>query len=272
MTPALDLHTPEGNMRGLLKARASLDPVDVFTWFTGNVHAWMPGGKFRPLFGLEGYNVARAVEAERGYDLLTREAVFYLDPQSREVLDHWKNPFTEEEVDIVHIWNDPVNQQLRLEGPRGPWHVPITGIGDDLYFNMDVFLAYPSPLPRSDWPENSQDDLYQAAELFQFFCSRKEIEDPNIKSAATRVSWTRLAPWLPFMKMADRPGQLVYHCRGKKLAGGYEELPKWIRDQIEAKGPRYREAPKEFTQPNETSWTYFKKLEARHPDTPKRGA
>jgi uncharacterized protein DUF1838 len=257
----LNLDNPPDNLRGLLKARASLDGTDVVTWFTGNVHAMAPQGQFRPVFGLEGYNVARAVEAEGGYDLLTREAVFYLDPVTREILERWKNPFNDEGVDVVHIWNDPVNQQMRLEGPRGPWRVPVTGIGDEIYFNFDIFLAYPSPLSRAEFPENSQDDLYQAAELFQFFCSRKQIEDESVQSAACQVSWTRIAPWLPFMKMADRPGQLVYHCRGRKL-NGFAELPNWIQDYVEKNGPQFKTAPTEFTTPNETSWTYFKKLAA----------
>lgn len=244
---------PMSNLAAFMKARASLDGADQFTWLTGNVHSWMPKGQFRHLFGFEGYNVARAVEAEGGYDLLTREAVFYLDPQSREILERWSNPFTETEVDVVHVLNDPVNQQMR-------YPVPTTGVGDDLYFNADIFLAYPSPLPRAEFPENSQDDLYQAAELFQFFCKRSEIEDPAVISASSQVSWTRIAPWLPFMAMGDRPGNLVYHCRGKKLEGGWAQLPEWLRNHVDANYPQFKTAPTEFTKPNETSWTYFRKL------------
>lgn len=260
----MNLDAPADNLRAFLKVRASLDGSDAVTWFTGTTHAWMPGGKFAPLFGFEGYNVARAVEIEGGYDLLAREAVFYLDPTTREPLERWTNPLSGADVEVVHIWNDPVNQQLRLDGPRGPWRVPTTAIGDELFFNVDVFLAYPSPLSRAEFPEHSQDDLYQAAELFQFFCKRQDVENAAISSAPTLVSWTRLGPWLPWMSMADRPGMLVYHGRGAKLARGYMDLPAWIRERVETLNPRFAEAPREFTAPNETSWTYFRKsLERR---------
>lgn len=260
----MNLDQPAGNLRAFVKARASLDGSDQVTWFTGTTHAWMPAGKFAPLFGFEGYNVARAAEVDGGYDLLTREAVFYTDLRSGMPLERWANPFTSGDVEVAHIWNDPVNQQFRLEGPRGPWRVPVTGIGDDLFFNVDVFLAYPSPLSRAEFPEHSQDDLYQAAELFQFFCKRTDIEDPASLNAPTLCSWTRLGPWLPWMRMADRPGMLVYHGRGAKLAGGFGELPAWIRERVEREGPRFAGSPREFTTPNETSWTSFKKaLEAR---------
>ncbi|MCA1832307.1 MAG: DUF1838 family protein [Actinomycetota bacterium] len=256
----MNLDDPAQNLCAFLKARASLGGEDTVTWFTGTTHAWMPAGKFAPLFGFEGYNIARAVVADGGYDLLTREAVFYIDLRSGEPLDQWANPFSNENVTVAHIWNDPVNQQLRLDGPRGPWRVPVTGIGDDLFFNVDVFLAYPSPLPRAQFPEHSQDDLYQAAELFQFFCKRHDIEDESLMSAPALVSWTRLGPWLPWMRMGDRTGQLVYHGRGAKLAGGYADLPGWIRERVEATDARYAGAPREFTAPNATSWTEFRKI------------
>lgn len=258
----MDLDVPADNLRAFMKARASLDGADTFTWFAGNVHAWIPGEPARHLFGFEGTNVARAVEVEGGFDLLSREAVFYLDPETREILDRWHNPFSDADVSVVHVWNDPVNLPMRADGPRGPFRAPVTRIGDDLFFNVDVFLAYPSPLSRAEYPDESQDDLYQAAELFQFFCKIGDIEDDAVVSAPTQVSWTRLGPWLPWMRMGARPGQLVYHCRGAKLAS-FDELPERIRAAVDAHDPTYRSAPTEFTQPNETSWTYYKKLHTR---------
>jgi hypothetical protein len=249
-------------MRALLKARASLDGEDTVTWFAGNIYAWMPDGEHHHVFGLEGYNVARVVEADGGYDLLTREAVFYLDPLSREILDRWTNPFTGNDVPVVHIWNDPVNQLLRVDGPRGPFRLPVMRMGDDVFMNMDVLLAYPSPLPRAEFPDHSQADLYHAAELFQFFCKAADFDDADRVSIPAQVSWTRIAPWVPFMGMGDRPGNLVYHCRGTKLAGGYADLPAAIREHVEANKPEFAAAPREISGPNETSWTYFRKLVA----------
>lgn len=253
----LDLSAPADNLRAFMKARASLDGTDSYTWFTGNVYAMMPGRNVG-LFGIEGFNVARVVEADGGFDLLTREAVFYTDLATHEILRTWANPLNEQTVDVIHIWNEPVNQRIRLDGPR-PFRAPVTPLGDDICFNADVFLVYPSPLPRAQFPDNSQNDLYQAAELFQFFCSRAEVEDETTTSAACAISWTRIAPWLPFMRMADAPGQLVYQCRGTKL-GSYDELPAWIRDEVDATAPQFARAPGSFTEPNETSWTYFRKL------------
>lgn len=257
---SLDLASPAGGLAALVRARASLDGADRVFWFTGDVWAWEPGKQQRPVFGFEGYNVARAVPADGGYDLLTREAVFYVDLTTRQPIDRWASPFTGDEVAVVHIWNDPVNFPMREAGPRGPFRLPMTDCGEECVITLDVFLTYPSPLPRAEFPENSQDDLYQGAELFHFFCRRADLEREGSVDAPARVSWTRIGPWLPWMKMADRPGQLVYHGQGYKLPGGYGALPEWIRRRVKTEKPEFAAAPREFTQPNESSWTYFRKL------------
>jgi hypothetical protein len=56
----------------------------------------------------------------------------------------------------------------------------------------------------------------------------------------------------------------VYHCRGRKLMGGYAELPQHLQAYVDANHPEYRTAPTEITGPNETSWTYYMK---GHPPT-----
>ncbi len=260
---SLNLDDPNDALRALIKARASLEPVDVVTWFAGDVYPWIPGEAARaPIFGLEGFNVARAVEVDGGFDLLTREAVFYLDPRTRQIIDAWENPFTTEKVDVVHIWNDPVNQRLRAQMPWGPFRVPTFDLAGELTFKLDVFLAYPNPLPPSEFPEVSGSDTYQAAELFGFTTTRAAIDDPGVTDAPTHCSWTRIAPWLPFMGMGDRAGHLVYHAEGRKVPGGFDGLPAFVKERVERDAPRYASAPTEFTEPNATSWTEYRKLRA----------
>ncbi|MFE3454212.1 DUF1838 family protein [Nonomuraea sp. NPDC059194] len=252
-------------MMDLVRIRADLSGAQVTVWWTGDVYAWLPGDGPHHLFGFEGVNVSRAVPADGGYRLLSREAAFYLDPVTREILDGWDNRYTGEKVDVLHVWNDPVNQYW----PRG-LEPSTTRIGTDVVVNADVLLAYPSPLPVADYPDNSGDDTYRAMELFQFFARATDVDDPDMANVPCTLSWTRVAPWLPWMRMADRPGALVYHCRGAKLAD-WAAVPERTREFIAAHGPRFAEAPEAWSAPNETSWTSFR-WRAIHPSDDARQA
>ncbi|MER6782737.1 MULTISPECIES: DUF1838 family protein [unclassified Streptomyces] len=239
MTPAQLLHA-------FARTRASLDGGEVTFLWSGDIYSWAPDQPYRRLFGFEGLNVARLVPDPEtdGFQLLTREAAFFLDPQTREILETW------EDKPVVHIWNDPANLRLR------PFPVPLTELGDQVCFSLEIPLAYPSPLPVADYPLNSADDTYRALELFQFFAPAAVLttDEPSVPST---MSWTRMSPWMPWMEQGQRQGGLTFHCRGRKL-GSYAEVPERTRAYIAARHPEYAHAPEKWTEPNETSWTYFR--------------
>jgi len=252
---------PQNHLMKFLKARSDLSGKDSVFWWKGNVYSYIPGTASQKLFGIEGFNIGRVVEIDGGYQMITREVNIYLDPTSGEIMDAWHNPLNDRTVNVIHVWNDPVNMEAQVNSPRGPFVMPTEDLGNGqtcLY--MDVMLAYPSPLSRSEYPLNSQSDLYQGGELFQFFVDTAELNDPDTTDIACSNSWTRFGPWLPWMELGDHAGNLIYQARGAKLAAGFAGLPQYFQDYVMENQPKYSTAPEEFTRPNETSWTYFKKL------------
>lgn len=226
-----------------IRVRASDDGAETISWWTGDVYGWRRDDGPHHLFGFEGVNVARAVRADDGWRLLAREAAAYLDPVTREIIDVWDNPFTGSAVEVQHVFNDPVNQRL------GAHPVPVTAVGGQVVFNVDVRLAYPSPLKVADYPDNSAGDTYRAMELFQFFAAAGDLES-GAASVPCAFSWCRVSPWLPWMAMGQREGSLVYHCRGGKT----DEVPERLARHV---GERFLHAPDTWTAPNMTSWTAF---------------
>lgn len=256
-----DFSRPENALQALVKFRGSLDPQEetVF-WWSGSIYSMIPGQSGSRLFDIEGINVGRMIEAPGGYHHLSREMSVYKDATTGEILERWHNPLNEREVQVIPIWNNPVNQQYLLRGPR-PFALPYTSLdADRLCFHLEIMLAYPSPLPRKDYAQFSQNDLYQSAELFQFYASQNDLENPALLTVPCHLSWTRLSQWLPWMEMADHPGNLIYQCRGHKLAAGIADVPTHLQTFITNHYPEFLSAPETFTRPNETSWTYFKKL------------
>ncbi|GAB0491221.1 hypothetical protein MMPV_002473 [Pyropia vietnamensis] len=265
--------SPAENLKGFIKTRGSLVPGEEFVfWWAGDIYG-IPdspaggggGGNARHLFAFEGYNIGRMVRVEGGWRLLTREVGVYRDPKTGALLSTWTNPFTGEVNEVVPVFNDPVNQEfLECHPQRGPFTVPTTVGGGDVYWSAEVFLNYPSPLPRADFPDMAQSDVYSSLEMFQFFGKEAQLADPTCPAASdVTISWVRLGQWLPFMRMGDTPGRIVYHTRGRRLAGGYNDLAADLRALVEAHDTKYASAPTAFSTPNETSWSYFRKWLAR---------
>lgn len=262
-TAKLNLSNPDEYLQAFLKTRADLDGKEVVYYWTGTVHSFVPGERDIPLFKFEGYNIARLLTVDGGYELLTREAAFFEDFKTGEILESWYNPLTKKEIKPIQIWNDPVNQIFIFSNEDKAnltkW-LPSTDLGNMLSFNLDLFLNYPSPLSKSEYPLYSQSDTYEASEMFHFYVNKDQLCDSMLKSAPASISWTRISPWMPFMEMGEKPGNLVFSCVGYKLANGYSDLPLHLKKYVELKNPRFSHAPEVYSEPNETSWTYFKKM------------
>lgn len=259
------LYIPYDSLDTLIKVRASLEPTTTVIWWEGAVYSFVPnrGDLSQKLFTFSGINVARAEATAEGYQLLSREAAFYCDPTTGKPLSTW-NPVSiggpDKDLPVVPVWNDPVNSEFLRNGPRGPFQVPTQDLGNGMVcLSMDVFLAYPSPISHDQFPAHSASNLYQGAELFQFIANKDHLSDPLLPSAPTSVSWTRIGQWLPWMEMGERPGGLVYQCRGAKTIEGFEGVNPEVLLAIREQHSQFLEPPHTFSGPNETSWTYFKK-------------
>jgi hypothetical protein len=91
--------------------------------------------------------------------------------------------------------------------------------------------------------------------------NKADLDNPKKKSVYNEVGWTRISDFLPWMRMADKPGYLVYQCRGYKIMGGaFEKLPGKLKQYVLDRHPEYAKAPATFISPNMTSWRYFKKV------------
>ena len=99
-----------------------------------------------------------------------------------------------------------------------------------------------------------------ATEIFDFYGVKDDLLDDNTTFVNPGVAWVRIAQWLPFMEMNGREGFMYFNAQGGKL-DSWDDLPQTLKDQIAANYPDYTNAPPlDDTRPNETSWTYFKKV------------
>jgi hypothetical protein len=204
----------------------------------------------------------------KGWRLVSREVMLYLDPKTGSVLRDWTNPWTAENVKVMHIANDPVNQR------------PMFAYGTDgkpMGFNgkrAGRWMLMPSVIPlfyHNVLGGDYQDYIgskYHSMEIFDFAADAEELLDTKkYPTTYPTIGWVRISDWMPWMKMRGRQGQIVFNAMGTKLKS-FDELPNVLKDEIAASYPAYvAPPPGDDPRPNATTWTEFKKLvdEGRKP-------
>jgi hypothetical protein len=239
-----------------VKTRSSLeqDESTFLTW-KGKIYSFVPGEKRKLLFKILGVSVSRCIPVEAGsWDFTSRELTYYLHPETEEILQKWENPWTGETVPVLHVANNPVQGNFKGK-------FPAQVEGDKATFVFDIFPTYPNPLAEdAKFREYSPYETYQAAELFKLTVPTADLFNAELTSVSQlKLSWDRIGQWLPWMKMSDRPGNLIYSAFGSKVAG-LNQLPQLLQDEINHRVPLYKQAPKVFIEGEDmTSWLYFQK-------------
>lgn len=258
--PAVDVASSAGQLDAFIRMRGSADGKDVFANWWVTVFMVVPGERPRPIMRLDGFNVGRFARAADGSaQLITREVAYYRDLATGEFLNEWTNPVTNEKVKVLHVTNDPVNSRYAAPVAGTPGRLPFMLNGPDVFLRLDIPLAYPNPLQPAEFPAESSGPTYLASEHFIFFSKTADLANRNLASVPLTYAWTRTGPWLPWMRMGQRPGYLIYSGHGRKFAS-FDELPADIRDFTKANYPAYMTSPATYETPNETSWTYYKKV------------
>lgn len=252
---AYDFTSPKLSNEAFVKMRGDTSGSDVYADWHTTVFIVEPGKRAVPVMRLDGFNVGRAIKKEDGsYQWLSREVAYYRDLKTGAIIDRWQNPVTGQTNDVLQVVNDPVNSVFAPTRAM-PWRVK----GDDVFLTVDVPLAYPNALLPADYPEESTGPMYYATESFMFFAKLADFKNDKLTSVPSTYSWGRTGPWLPWMKMGQRPGYVLYTGQGKKLKNA-SELDPVVREYTEKNHPDFMKAPTTLVTPNETSWTYYRKV------------
>ncbi|MEE4184255.1 MAG: DUF1838 family protein [Gammaproteobacteria bacterium] len=263
---AFELDTPEGQLRAFRRIQCSEVDGEAVTYsWRGAAYSRVQGERDRKLFNVEGMNIRQCVtvndpEKGAGFRFVTREILLYLDPETNEILRTWKNPWTGVTTQVLHVANDPVNQGPifpRYGGGR-TFSMPFQFNGDHWWLTSTVPLYYGNKL-GGDY-QDYIGGKYHATEMFNFFGDVASLTDERSSTADNAVGWARISDWLPWMEMGSREGVIYMHTAGRKL-GSFDELPAIMKEEIARNYPEYTQPPPlDDDRPNETSWTYFKKM------------
>jgi len=264
----LDPNDPGDAVRIDQKLNCSLTEGDVVVyWWKGTAYSRVPGEQDMPLFNVEGMNIRQCknfADEKRGHGFrsVSREILLYRDLKTNEVLRTWKNPWTGEDVEVIHVANDPVNMRAPMYAYTAdgkPHRADIRIAGKRVWSSGEAPLFYKNPL-AGDYQDMVGNE-YHAMEALNAYAYADDLLDATKpKLERYTLSWARFSDWLPWMKMHGRTGMMIFTTVGGRVAS-FNDLPDSIRKEIEAKYPAYnRPPPLDDARPNETSWTYIKKI------------
>ena len=237
--------------------------------FEGRTWSRVPGEKDRHLFDVLGINVRHCLVVDdatrgKGFRSVSREIMVYLDPETGEIADEWENPWTGKTIRPIHVANDPVNMRsIRYErnedGSAADLSRTYRRYGDVTASSAEIPLFYPNPLGGDYQPYVG--GMYHAMEIFNSFYDSGRLLDAGVRSVGkSHLAWSRVAQWLPWLEMGDRPGLMIFNATGfstfdKSL------IPDRLRTILDERYPLYwTPPPLDDERPNETSWTVFKKF------------
>lgn len=264
----LDLSDPNDAVRAQQKMLCSLTEGEVIVyWWKGSAYSRVPGEKDSHLFNVEGMNIRHCKnfdDPERGYGFrsVSREVLFYLDPDTNELLDTWTNPWTGEEVEVIHVANDPVNMRRPLYARSAtgePFKFNALFVGGRVITSGEAPLFYDNPLAGEF--QEYVGNKYHAMEALNSYAYEKELLDADLpKLNRYTLSWSRFSEWLPWMKMRGRTGMMIFTTVGGRV-DAWDDLPERMKSVIRRDYPSYdKPPPLDDARPNVTSWSYFKSV------------
>jgi hypothetical protein len=265
---------PIWNREAAARLQADTTGRQVYGHCTGVVCGVKPGEAVRPMFNFEVFSTIRVLRQPDGnYQRMTKEAILYTDPQTGAVLKEWDNPYTGERVKVVDVHNDPYNwiiastvQPPAMPGrittgqavPGGkPYLLHWKQLGPDtILMTEDGHGYYPNLLTPAKWPRESSGPMIQSSELFRYFISKADLENPEKTFVPANGSWVRVQPWLPWMLMGQAPGHVMYDGVFRaELTPDF--IPAPVLEHIKKYYPDYMTAPTKWYGPNYSSLEHY---------------
>jgi len=236
------------------------------TW-EGKAYSRVPGEKDRHIFSVIGINIRQCLKTYddtkgRGFRSLSREIQMYLDPISNEIIDKWQNPWTNEEVSVIHVANDPVNMRaISYEYDKNgdtTRTIKAKRYGDIIASPTEIPLFYKNALGGEY--QKYVGGMYHAMEIFNSFYNAEKLLDNNVHNIGeSHGGWTRVAQWLPWMEMGDKTGLMIFNASVFNTFD-IEKVSERLLNVLKNRYPLYLNPPPlDDDRPNETSWTVFKK-------------
>ncbi len=244
---ALDLNPddPDDVLLILRKLAHTTGDKPIF-WWIRSLRQGLVDTRFTPFWHQHGGAIfsVRDRDDGEGYDATVLMLSFNLDPVTGEPIETFKNPYTNEDVEVKPFGGrEPIRVTYKAGGgetamrgapdgyaldsriPVGPAWIE----GDDVWVRTDnVFRMEPE--------DRSRGGLVQVNDWSTYHGSLADVADPDVESAPATWAFNDINTWPSWLGMDDRPGNYVTRGIGRKVFS-IDDMPRIWKDMMAEKYP-----------------------------------
>ena len=217
----LDVRDPRVALDAYVKLRGSTADQTVFQPYEGDIFLVADGKVGIPLCGFMGLQKSQwRRDGAGGYGNRDYDLGFYVDYESRKILERWHNPLTGKTVPVYHYRGGPSGGHFALGADASDVYGSSVGrwslLGDQLWHTSANWGERPNPLTPEQWPLASSGSTVSGSMSLSFAGRVSEIADKSLHTPQTLQIWTNTTAWMPWMEMGQRPGCNFWRWIGAK--------------------------------------------------------
>jgi hypothetical protein len=253
----LDLDHDADLLRALIKMRGSLAPELVIGWLRAKRFA-VSGSRVEPLCGVLAATFYRFRQlTDDKFEAVALEVTYYTDFDTGELLDTLVMPFAGHEVTVPTHRFGPATTRFAVRLEEREEFEPATGTEQDQFAPAATVLMSKSIAKERIrhgelflrheeygrvYPRDAEDPSLFYKESTVWSAPLRDVLDPDTRSVQSRVAYSAMTAWRPWMQMGDVPGFTTSNGFGGR-ARSLEDLPDDYLRFTEQRHPDVLEGP-----------------------------
>ncbi len=221
----LDPADPDDTLLIHRKLAYSMDDSLTF-WWLRSTRFGLVDSAFRPLWNVHVGHIRTTTDLDDdgAFETTAISIGFYTDLENGQVLETFKNPYTDQEIDVPIFGGATPNKRAysrdgdiaelpSRDGFKVTSHIPL---GPTLIEGDDVWVRHEAGFRMEpETPEAGK--LFQINDQSTYHGSLKEVADTDIKNAPATWSFNDLNTWPAWMGMGDHVGNYFSRGFGRKV-------------------------------------------------------
>ncbi len=254
----LVLDDPEHALMTYMKVMSDLSGRRTYRYHTGRILVVRRGGVGQPFMDFISCKQDRVRRLSDGsYQHSYKGVILFCELNTFRVLDRFDNPITGKTVDVRHFRTaqgsgvfTPYNGAYALR-PSEEGDMSAPGLEDQAFKlgwdrqGNDLWITYDERIEVRD--PQTQDLLYADSSMYRYHTEVTDLQNPDLASAPSIISWDTETTFWPWMQMQNEYGHLIFGSMGKKYSS-LEDVPPQVIEESEKRIPNHLASPIEWSE------------------------